>query len=76
MRIKLLGEDHARTAASYHELGVTQHSLGDFTSALHSFQRALDVLIKLLGEDHASTADSYHELGVTQYSLGVFTSSL
>ena len=76
MRRKLLGEDHASTADSYHSLGVTQHSLGDFTSALQSHQRALDVRIKLLGEDHASTADSYHELGVTQNSLGDFTSAL
>ena len=48
----------AITAESYHSLGVTQHSLRDFTSALQSAQRALDVRIKLLGEDHASTADS------------------
>ena len=33
----------ARTAESYHSLGITQHSLGDFTSALQSKQRALDV---------------------------------
>ena len=47
---------------------MTQHSLGDFTSALQSDQRALDVGIKLLGEDHASITDSYHSLGVTQHS--------
>ena len=76
MRIKLFGEDHASTANSYHELGVTQHSLGDFTSALQSHQRALDERIKLFGEDHARTANSYHELGVTQHSLGDFTSAL
>ena len=76
MRIKLLGEDHASTADSYHEFGMTQYSLGDFTCALQSHQRALDVRIKLLGQDHASTADSYHSLGVTQHSLGDFTSAL
>ncbi|XP_068751504.1 uncharacterized protein [Montipora capricornis] len=67
---------NAFLAHSYHSLGVTQHSLGDFTSALQSDQRALDVRRKLLGEDHASTADSYHSLGVTQHSLGDFTSAL
>ena len=67
---------NAFLAHSYHSLGVTQHSLGDFTSAMQSAQRALDVRIKLLGEDHASTADSYHSLGVTQHSLGDFTSAL
>ena len=76
MGIKLFGEDHSRTAESYHSLGVTQHSLGDFISALQSAQRALDVRVKLFGEDHASTAESYHSLGVTQHSLGDFTSAL
>ena len=56
--LKLLGEDHASTVHSYHSLGVTQHSFGDFTSALHSLQRSLDVRIKLFGKDDASTADS------------------
>ena len=52
------------------------HSLGDFTSALQSAKRALQVRIKVLGEDHANTADSYDSLGVTQHSLGDFTSAL
>ena len=76
MRIKLFGEDHASTAESYHSLGVTQHSFGDFSSALQSDQRALDVRIKLFGEDHAITAESYHSLGETQHSLGDFISAL
>ena len=75
MRIKLFGEDHASTAESYHSLGVTQHSFSDFTSAMQSAQRALDVRIKLFGEDHASTGESYHSLGATQHWLGDFTST-
>ncbi|XP_068751516.1 uncharacterized protein [Montipora capricornis] len=67
---------NAFLAHSYHSLGVTQHSLGDFTSAMQSHQRALDVRIKLFGEDHASIADSYHLLGVTEHSSGDFTSAL
>ena len=49
--------------------------LGDFTSALQSHQRALDIRIKLLGEQHSGTARSYHSLGVTQHELGDFTSA-
>ncbi|XP_068751285.1 uncharacterized protein [Montipora capricornis] len=63
-------------AHSYHSLGVTQYFLGDFASAMQSFQRALHVRIKLFREDHASTAGSYHFLGKTQHSLGDFTSAL
>ena len=55
---------------------MTQHSLGDFTSALQSYQRALDVWMKLSRENHASTTDSQHSLGRTKHSLGDFTSAL
>ncbi|XP_068752729.1 LOW QUALITY PROTEIN: uncharacterized protein [Montipora capricornis] len=67
---------NAYLAHSYHSLGVTQHLLGDFTSAVQSMQQALDLRIKLFGEDHTSVAKSYHSLGVTQHSLGDFTSAL
>ena len=50
-----------------------QHSLGDFTSALQSAKRALQVRIKVF---ERSTADSYHSLGVTHYLLGDFNKLL
>ena len=53
-----------------------QHNVGNFTSALHSRQRALGVRRKLFGEEHASTANSYHELGTTQCQLSEFTLAL
>ena len=70
------GEKHPSTAESYYLLGVTQHSLGNFTSALQCKQRALDIRQKLFGEEHASTADSYRSLGMTQHSKGEFISAL
>ncbi|PFX12424.1 Nephrocystin-3 [Stylophora pistillata] len=76
IRLKALGEDHSQTADSYHQVGVTQHSLGDFVSALESNKHALDIRLKALGEDHSRTADSYHSLGVTQHSLGDLVSAL
>ncbi|XP_068688366.1 uncharacterized protein [Montipora foliosa] len=69
-------EVNAFLAHSYLSLGMTQHSMRDFTSALQSKQRSLKIRMKVLGEDHASTADSYHSLGVTQHSLGDFISAL
>ena len=64
------------TADSYYNLGTTQLSLGDLTSALESTQRALHIRLKRFGEEHTSIADSYHNLGTTQHSLGDFTSAL
>ncbi|MCG8404213.1 MAG: tetratricopeptide repeat protein, partial [Phycisphaerales bacterium] len=62
--------EHASSALSYYSIGVTQHSLGDYKSALASQQRALNIRLKLFGEERASTADSYYGLGVIQDSLG------
>jgi len=76
MRLKLFGEEHACTADSYHSLGVTKHQLGDFTAALQSKQRALDMRLKQFGEEHASTANSYHSLGITQHQPGDVASAL
>ena len=69
-------KEHADTADSYHSLGIKQHKLGDYTSALQSKQHALDVRRKLFGEEHADTANSHHSLGLTQHQLGDYTSAL
>ena len=55
--------------------GVTQHKQNDFSSALQSTQRALEIRLKLFGEQHSSTAESYHSLGVTQHEQGDFNLS-
>ena len=68
--------NHSGTAQSYYSLGITQHKLGNYTSALQSHQRALDIRRKLLGEEHSDTAQSYYSLGITQYNLGHYTSAL
>ena len=57
--------EHSEIADSYHSVGVTQHSLGNYTAALESKKRALNIRIKLFGEEHFKAADSYHSLGRT-----------
>ena len=71
-----MAKEHYKTADSYHELGVTQCFLGNYTAALESNKRALDMRIKLFGEEHPNTADSYHSVGDTQHSLGNYTAAL
>ena len=51
---------------------VTQRTQGDFSLALQSKQRLLDIKIYLFGEEHPSTADSYHSLGDTQQTQATF----
>ena len=73
----LFGEKYSATAAdSFHSVGVTQHDLGEFTSALQSKQRALEIRRTLFGEEHSATADSYHSVGVKQHHLGEFKNSI
>ena len=73
MRVKLFGEEHPDTAQSYFNLGVTQHALGNLSSALQSKQRALDIRVKLFGEEHPDTAQSYLNLAETKHALGNFS---
>ena len=57
------------------QYGVTQHSLSDYTAALESAKRALDIRIKFFGEEHSETAESYHLVGIIQHSLSDYTAA-
>ena len=70
-----MGEDHEKTADSYHELGITQVILGNIISATESVKQALNIRQKVSGEIHEKTTGSYHEQGVTQYMLRGYTSA-
>ena len=65
IRLKLFGENHADTARSYREIGLTQHSkhtMDDYKSALESYQQALIIKLKLYGESHPDTSKSYQDI--------------
>ena len=47
-----------------------------FSSALQSDQRALDIRVELFREEHPDTAQSYFNLGLTHHVLGNFSSAL
>ena len=49
---KFFGEDSSEIADSYYSVGVTQHSLGNYTAALVSAKRAFYIRMKLFGEEH------------------------
>ena len=76
-RLKLFGEERQESTANrYHNLDVTQHSLGDFNAAVDSKQHAIDIHLKLFGVENADIAYSYYDLGITQHSLGDFNAAL
>ena len=70
-------EQHEEALAqNYLDLGIAQHNRGNYTEAVRSKRRALDLRRKLFGEEHSKTADSYHSVGATQHSLGDYNSVL
>jgi tetratricopeptide (TPR) repeat protein len=74
IRLKLFGEDHSDTAASYNNIGVVQYEMKDYMSALESKQKALQIRLKLCGEDHSDTAIIYDNIAVTQGAMKDYTS--
>ena len=61
---------------SYLDHGKTLCLMQNYSEALQSYHRALDIARSQSGEQHSSTAESYHSLGVTQHKLGDFHSAL
>ena len=70
-------EQHEEALAkNYCDQGDIQYGRSDYTEALLSFTRALNIRIKLFGEEHRQTAESYYLVGVTQHSLENYTAAL
>ena len=70
-------EQHEQALAkNYSNQGDIQYRRGNYTEAITSFTRALQIRIKLFGGEHSETAESYYDLGATQHSLGNYTAAL
>jgi tetratricopeptide (TPR) repeat protein len=67
---KALGPKHPHTAASYNNLAVCLHSLGQAAAALPLYQKALDIRAKALGPEHLDTAFSCNSVASCLESLG------
>jgi CHAT domain-containing protein/tetratricopeptide (TPR) repeat protein len=65
-----LGEKHASTAASIHNLGRVAANMGDYPAARKYFEQALAIRRELLGEQHAETAASIVGLGSVARDTG------
>ena len=75
MKLELLGENHPYTGFSYNNIGVTQHQLGAYTSALDSHHRALEIWRERLRENHRHKAVSYSNIGTLHSDLGDYISA-
>ena len=55
IRLKVLGEEHPSTAATYNNLGMAYHSKGDYDKAIEFFEKALNIYEQKFGECHKYT---------------------
>ena len=60
----------------YIDLGKVYQQEKNYSEALQSNRRALDIAIRFFGEEHESTADSYRQLGVTQNNMHDYSAAL
>lgn len=63
INIKIFGEEHPNTLASYDNLGHTLGQLGRYQEALENEQKALAMYEKIFGHQHPYTANSYNSVG-------------
>ena len=63
-------------AKSYADHAEIQSKMQNYSQAVQSAQRALNIRLELFGETHPSTADSYHSLGERKHEEGEFTTAL
>jgi tetratricopeptide (TPR) repeat protein len=72
--IQHFGERHQRTAKCYYNIGLAQYNLENYTSALDSFDHALNILLGMSQEPDVFNilSDLYLEKGKTCEVLGDF----
>ena len=63
-------------AQNYWDQGNLQCQRGNYTDAITSFRRALDIRVQLFGEEHYKTAENYHSIGVTRHLMNDYTAAL
>ena len=73
---KTLALHREALAKSYADHADIQRKMKNYSQAVQSAQRALNIRLQLFGEEHSSTAESYHSLGITQHEQGDLSSAL
>jgi tetratricopeptide (TPR) repeat protein len=73
VRRRVLGEEHADTAASYLNLASALVNQGKYSEADSILQSSLAIKQRVLGEDHPGTSNAYSELGMLRTHQGRHT---
>ncbi|XP_078345307.1 uncharacterized protein LOC144630817 [Oculina patagonica] len=72
IRKTIYGEQHAKVARSYNNLGNVYRHLGQYNEAKEYHEKALVIKKKIYGEENTDVAASYNNLGVVYRKLGQY----
>src|SRR5947207_8772165 len=70
--VKRYGKDHANTAESIDNIGLTLAAMGKYTEAVRQFERSLSIKENALGMDNLRTATTRRCIGEALYKLGFY----
>ncbi|MCL2624472.1 MAG: tetratricopeptide repeat protein, partial [Planctomycetaceae bacterium] len=76
IREKVLGKEHADTAATYNNIAGVYDSQGDYAKALKWFEKALAVYEKVLGMEHPDTAMTCNNIAAVYRVQGIYAEAL
>ena len=71
-----LGGENEKYATTFHIAGFIMQDHGKIDSAIHYYEKALNIRIETLGEDHLNVGESYYNLGDAYRILGKYTKSI
>lgn len=76
IRLVTFGEEHAKVAATYNNIGTIWSRKEEFDKALEYYQKSLEIKLKTLGEEHHSVAVSYGNIGSVWKGKGEYDKAL
>jgi tetratricopeptide (TPR) repeat protein len=76
IREEVHGKNHADTAASYNNMGMSCFTTGNYSKALGYYQQALNILEETHGDKHPDIASSYNFIGMLYSKMGDYPKAL
>ncbi|CAF1387930.1 unnamed protein product [Rotaria sordida] len=73
---KTLPPNHPALASSYNNIGAVYRNMGEYSKALSSFERSLEIQKIALPANHPDLAASYNNIGMVYDNMGEYSKAL